>query len=316
MAALSSEGLAGIRLLICMAKADATLKPEERYILEDALAGVTLPEGLNIEALLAENNDPVDLAKQISDHDARDCTYASVFAMAHCDRHLDEREKVLLATLRGAWGIRAEEEDGLKQALERGLGGTAAPQSGSVRQISDAKARAAEFQRMLARYCLLTGVTGAIPIPLVPDLLVVPIQVKLVHDVAALFGQGADRDAVRLMFETLGVGTGARLGISALAKLVPGWGSVVGATSSFATTYALGKVAYSFFESGGKRSVEDLREMFEQERERGKEEYRKQKPAMEEAQKHHAKTLQQLAFDVQAQKITPEEYEKRVDALK
>ena len=54
----------------------------------------------------------------------------------------------------------------------------------------------------------------------------------------------------------MGLGTGARLAIANLAKLLPGWGSVVGATTSFASTYALGKVMEKFFAEGGK--LEDL----------------------------------------------------------
>jgi uncharacterized protein (DUF697 family) len=162
---------------------------------------------------------------------------------------------------------------------------------------------------------VLTALTGAIPVPLVPDLLVVPMQVKMVHDVAALFGHKTDKVTVQLMFETLGVGTGARLGITALCKLVPLWGSVVGAASSFATTYALGKVAWTFYESPGAASIESLKPLFESERRQGKEEFKKHQAALEEAQKTHSERLKNLAYDLQQGKITQQDYVKKVDGL-
>lgn len=314
MDVIGSEGLAGIRLLILMAQADGKLSSDERHVLEDALAGVALPGDLTIECLLDEQNDPVLLAQQIKSLEARDYAYASVYAMAWADRELAESEKLLLATLRGAWGIRPGEEEALKEALRQSHSqqGVAAP----GQKIADEKTRADAFDKLLTRYCVLTGLTGAIPVPLVPDLMVVPIQIKMVYDIAGLFGQKADRNTVQLMFETLGVGTGARLGISFLSKFIPGWGSVVGAATSFATTYALGKVACIYFEKEGKASMAELKDIFEQERERGKAEYQKQKAALDEAQKTHEKELRELAFELQSRKITPEEYQRRVDSLK
>jgi uncharacterized protein (DUF697 family) len=283
-------------------------------MLEDALAGLTLPDGMTLDTLVAENNDPMLLAQEIKSPEARDYTYASLYSLAYCDRELSEPEQVLLATLRGAWNIQKSEEDGLRRALDVS-NKVDRPAGPSQDEVPDEKKREAAFNRLLTKYCVLTGLTGAIPVPLVPDLLVVPIQVKMVYDVGSLFGQKIDKKTVQLMFETLGVGTGARIGISALSKLVPGWGSVVGATSSFATTFALGKVAQIYFRSQGQTSIESLKTMFQEQRERGKEEYQKQKPALDEAQKTHAQTLRQLAFDLQAGKITQEEYEQKVDAL-
>lgn len=314
MANVTAEGLAGIRLLVCMAKADGVLQPDERRVLEDALAGLALPEGLTVETLLNESHEPQALARQITSREARDYTYASVYSLAYCDRELAQPEDQLLALLRAEWGIKPEEDEALRAALDRGTAAQsqAAPTAAAVQ---DARARQAAFQTLLTRYTLLTGLTGAIPVPLVPDLLVVPMQVKMVYDVAALFGQKMEKATVQLMFETLGVGTGARLGVSALCKLVPGWGSVVGAASSFATTYALGKVAWAYYESEGKKPIESLKPLYQAEQRQGQEEFRRHRAALDEAHKAHADTLKGLAYDLQHGRITPQQYEEQVDAL-
>lgn len=314
MASLTDEGLAGIRLLVCMAKADGILKPEERVVLEDALAEVALPNGLTVAKLLDENNDPQELAAQITSREARDYTYASVYSLAYCDRELAGAEASLLALLRAEWGLKADEDQALQSALDRSHDASAAATAAPV-VAKDAGAREGAFHKLLNRYAVLTSLTGAIPVPLVPDLMVVPMQVKMVHDIAALFGHTTDKATVQLMFETLGVGTGARLGISALCKLVPGWGSVVGAASSFATTYALAKVAWTFYASEGLESFESLKPLFETEQKQGKVEFKKHQAALEEAQRTHADTLKQLAYELHRGAITQQEYEKRIDAL-
>jgi uncharacterized protein (DUF697 family)/uncharacterized tellurite resistance protein B-like protein len=314
MAVMTDEALASIRLMICMAKADGVLKSDEKYELEDILAGISLPAGLNVEKLLREQNEPGDLIPLIKSHEARDYCYIGVYSIAYCDRELAGTEEKLLQKLRDAWGIKKDEELDLKRALDTHKLGE--HPGGAIEQaaVNDAELKKA-FDRLLSRYSILTALTGAIPVPLVPDLLVVPMQVKMVYDIAGLFGQKTDKQTVQLMFETLGAGTGARLGLSALCKLVPGWGSVVGATTSFATTWALGKVAYAFFKSEGKASFESLKPMFRQERELGKQEYVKRKAALDEAQQAHAGKLRQLAFDVQAGKLTLEEYEGKIDQI-
>ena len=314
MAVLTDEGLAGIRLLICMAKADGILKPDEKYALEDALAGLKLPEGLTVDKLLEESNDSAALAAAITSPEARDYTYASVYAVAYCDRDLDAAEEKILASLRQAWGISKDEEQGLQRALQP-CKQADCPAGATPAAISDEEKRKAAFDKLLSRYCIVTALTGAIPIPFVSDVLVVPMQLKMVYDVAALFGQKAERGTVQLMVESLLGGTFARVGISALCKLVPGWGSVVGATTSFATTFALGKVAFTYYAGEGRQSIESLKPLFRDEKELGKQEYKKQKAALDEAQRAHGDTFRQLAFDLQNKKITQAEYEQKMDAL-
>jgi uncharacterized protein (DUF697 family) len=92
----------------------------------------------------------------------------------------------------------------------------------------------------------------------VVDLVAVPaVQAKLLHSLAALYGQGWTRrevsDFLGLLGLGIGVGYAARLAGRGLVKLVPALGqtlgAVWGATASGATTYALGKAAGYYFGS-------------------------------------------------------------------
>src|SRR6476659_6355828 len=72
----------------------------------------------------------------------------------------------------------------------------------------------------------------------------------MVRDIGQYWGHPLDRSAAKTMLYGMGLGTGARLAVNNLAKLLPGWGSAVGATTSFASTFALGKVIDKMFASG------------------------------------------------------------------
>lgn len=309
---ITREGLAGIRLLICMAKADGTLRPEERFELEDALAGIELPDGLTLAKLLDEKTDPPALAAEITSPEARDSIYASVFAMAHIDSDFGSAEQQLLDLLRKAWNIHPEEEHHLAKVLDAHHASDPEPHAAPPKKPEDADASA---QRIVLRYSLVTGLTGAIPIPLVPSLIIVPVQVKMVHDVARAMNQPIDKNTVQLMFETLGVGSGLQLAVYELCKLIPAVGSAVGAAGAFASTYGLGQVALTFYKGGAKASMESLKPIYERERKSGRAEYEKHKAAIHAAQEAHGDELRALAYDLQQGKITPLEYEKKVDEL-
>ena len=71
----AKEGMAGLRLLVCMARADGVLKADERYAIEDALAGADLPKGITVDSLLFEEHDPLVLLRRVCD-EARHVTLA------------------------------------------------------------------------------------------------------------------------------------------------------------------------------------------------------------------------------------------------
>ncbi len=102
-------------------------------------------------------------------------------------------------------------------------------------------------------YALAAASVGALPLV---DVVAVPaIQAKLLHSLAALYGQGWTRreisDFLSLLGIGVGLGYGARLAGRGLVKLVPFLGQTLGvvwgATASGATTYALGKAAGHYF---------------------------------------------------------------------
>lgn len=120
-------------------------------------------------------------------------------------------------------------------------------------------------------YALAAAGVGALPLV---DLLGVPaVQAKLLHSLAVLYQQRWEGRMVSEFLSLLGAGIGvgyvARTIGRELVKFIPGWGQtagvVWGATTSGATTYALGKAAGYYFaarRSEGWVDAEALRRVY------------------------------------------------------
>ncbi len=117
--------------------------------------------------------------------------------------------------------------------------------------VRDTFARAAHPH--IVGYALTAAGVGALP---VVDLVAVPaVQAKLLHSLAAIYGQGWGRRQVSEFLGLLGIGVGVsyvgRMLGRGLVKLIPTLGQTLGAlwgaTASGANTYALGKAACYYF---------------------------------------------------------------------
>ncbi len=118
------------------------------------------------------------------------------------------------------------------------------------KEVHDLYARAAH--QHIIGYTLTASGLGALP---VVDLVAVSaVQVKLLHGLATLYEQTWDKDTITKFFGLMGAsvasGLLARMLGRSIIKLIPVWGQTVGAvwgaSSSGATTYALGKASVYF----------------------------------------------------------------------
>jgi hypothetical protein len=103
--------------------------------------------------------------------------------------------------------------------------------------------------------------------------------------------------------------------VTNLAKLVPVWGSAFGATTAFATTWALGKIANRYFESGKPTDVSVLKREMKDLEKAGKDVYAQQKDTIAKKRQESAAILESLNEQRKAGKISQGEYEKQIAAL-
>ena len=144
------------------------------------------------------------------------------------------------------------------------------------KEIHDLYARTAH--QHIVGYALTAAGLGALP---VVDLVAVSaVQAKLLHSLALLYGQQWDKSMITEFLGLMGVGIAssylARVLGRAVVKVIPFWGQTVGAmwgaSSSGATTYALGKAAIYFFvrrRDGLNVDADALRGIYAKELERG-----------------------------------------------
>ncbi len=310
-----NEAIASLRLLVAVARADGSLHQDERRSLAAALESFDVPAGITIDGLLSE---PVDVAAQLAElksDEARQQIYRSAFFMAHADGSATKEEQALLDQIGAAVGVGEEERARLERMFVK-----AAPTASalSMHPIDDPAQRSAALEKLVLRYAALTAALGAFPIPgvaIATDLGVVALQVKMVREIGRAWGNDIDLKTAKSMLYGLGLGTGARLAVNNLAKLVPGWGSAVGAATSFASTYGVGKVMQKYFASDGKGDVADLTADFQAAQKEGKAAFAEKKDEIAAQQRETEEAIAKLTADFKAGVIDQEELDRRLAEL-
>jgi uncharacterized protein (DUF697 family)/tellurite resistance protein len=316
MSISENEALASLKILVAVARADGTVHNDERKSLAAALESLELPGAATVDKLLVEDVDVAAQLGELKSPEARDQIYRSAFFMAYADGNCSKEERAVLDQIAAATDPSAETKASLERVfVGRAKGG--GPRT-SIAAISDPVTRAAEVKKWVLRYSILTAALGAFPVPglaIATDLAVIALQLKMIRDLAGYWGHDLDRQAAKSILYGVGLGTGARLAIANLAKLLPTWGSVVGATTSFASTYALGNVIDTMFAAGKVDVSDDVRTEFKSAESEARAVYQDQKDVIIESQRSNKAALDALTSDLKAGKITQDEFDARVAAL-
>jgi hypothetical protein len=109
--------------------------------------------------------------------------------------------------------------------------------------------------------------------------------------------------------------TGLRIAVNNLARFVPGWGSAFGATTSFATTFALGQVANRYFASGREIDPAELKSFYEAARAEGRTTYESRKEDIAAATATHGEKLSELSDSLASGEMSRAEYEAALTSL-
>ena len=316
MAMNEIESVASLKILVCIAKADYAITPEERAVFDEAVRHAKLPGNLTYKVLFEDHHDFDALLKEITSQEGKDVTFSSAFAMAYADRECHPAEQALLDKIEKAFVVPKEKKGLIKRVFQEARDTVSLT---SITPIADPRKRQSEINEDLLKYSVLSAVLGLNPVPIVSiatDVAVVGLQAKMFRDVGQYWGRETSKDTVKQIMGGVGVGTGARIAVNNLAKFLPGVGSAVAATTNFASTWALGKVANQYWESGGKADMKMLKELFVKSHEEGKTAYQQHKAEIDARIKANKGDLDALAADYKAGKLTQADYERRVLELK
>lgn len=297
--------LAGFRLLVAIARADGRLLDEEIASLKDALAA---HPGL-LDQLLAEETIDIDVEiGMLATEQDRERVYRAGFALAHIDDHMAHDEVNLLERI---WPDHAE--GGIIEEVFGEVKDTLLPSN--IRPVADPARRQDEIDHDILKYAIISAIVGATPLPgfgIIADAAVIGIQVKLVRDIGQYWGHTLDGPAAKSLLGSAAGGLGMRIAVNNLARFVPGWGSVFAAGSSFASTYAIGTVANTYFAGGQSLSEDSMRDLFKKASAQGKSVYESERDRVEKLKAEHGQEIVDLGEKVAGKEISAADYEQAV----
>ncbi|MFN3927514.1 MAG: hypothetical protein ACK4QL_09375 [Pseudanabaenaceae cyanobacterium] len=306
------ELIACIQLVVQMAKADGRIAPEELASIMDAFDTIELPEGMTVASLLAGNPDIDQLLTQITSDTARELVYQSAHTMAYIDGEclLAKISTAFTSSMvigKQAWLTELEQKSQLGKSI-----------ASHFQRIADPQQRRNEVDKLTTDMCFINGVLGIFPVAgvaLAFDLLIYWNQVDLCQRIGEVWGYNRSREDLRkAILQTLGM-TGVRIAVSNLAKIVPTVGVVVGGTTAFASTWAIGRVADQYFASGCTLDRATLKSAFRQANKEGKALYKQKESEIAHKKKAIDPQLTQLAEQLQAGTISQAEYQAKLQEL-
>jgi len=304
MHSLDDKTLAGFRLLIAVAKADGKIAQEELDALRDsfaenaALVEQLLHEDIDVDAQIAFLETPAE----------RERVYRSAFALAHVDEHMAHDEVNILEKI---WPEHTE--DSLLEEVLGEVKDTLLPSS--IMPVADPARRQDEIDHDTLKYAIISAIVGATPIPgvaIIADAAVIGIQVKLVRDIGQYWGHTVDGAAARSLLGSAAGGLGVRVAVNNLMRFVPGWGSAFSAATSFATTYAIGRVANSYFSTDRDLDENAMRELFKKAKLEGQGVYASKKDQVEAIKEKHGDALDDLTAQAGDKALSHNQYGRAV----
>jgi uncharacterized protein (DUF697 family)/tellurite resistance protein len=263
--------------LACLAAAfaDSHLNEAERARIRRLIEDIGGLEGRDLfRTVIDRQLEPEQVAQSLSSATARRTAYEMALLVVQADGAPNQAEEDYLERLRKAVGLSEAAAKGIRLELEQyrdpGLPPTAPPAA------EDGEA----LDRMILQFAILAGAAELLP-QAAASMLILPLQLKLVHDIGHRHGVRMGRDQLRELLMAFGIGATsqvvesfARRVMGGLARQVGGRGvlggvlggaanAATGTLVSFSTTYALGHAAQMYYERGRTLTEQDLKALFQ-----------------------------------------------------
>ena len=124
-----------------------------------------------------------------------------------------------------------------------------------MKKPSNEEQRGKQADKIIRQHLLFSMGAGLIPLPGADFLAVTAVQVDMIRSLSNLYEQAFEESRGKAIVGALAGSGLSRLGASAMIKVIPGFGSLVGGASmailSGASTFAIGQVFKLHFEAGG-----------------------------------------------------------------
>jgi uncharacterized protein YjbI with pentapeptide repeats/uncharacterized protein (DUF697 family) len=311
------EILASLMVLVRMAIADNVLEESEKELISEAIKALQLPINLTVEQLMDERVSLDTLLRKINSPLVKDKVYQSAYLMARIDGELELEEETFLNRLQTSLQLSPGAVEKSRAMMREAQSLSISEQ---VQAIIDPEKRESAVNTNIRLMSVMHAVNGAMPIPgfaIVTHLMIYKDQVELVQKIGRIWGYPADYHSPILeqaLFGTLGA-TAARVAVSNVALLIPVWGSVVGASTAFSMTWAIGELTNHYFASGGQLDESALKSKFAEAKQLGKTLFQDFQGAIARQQQAISPQIQALQQQLQLGKMSQQDYVQQIKTL-
>lgn len=223
----------------------------------------------------------VQAAQSLTSPETRQLAYEMAVCVCEADDVLNEPEKEFLAGLRRELRLDAAaasqfEHQAETLAVEAVTAPAAPPVVTAVPVAASAGTTTAapEVDQMILNYAILNGALELLPDSLA-TLAIIPLQMKMVYRIGKHYGYELDRGHIKELLGVVGVGLTSQVVEGYARKLLGGLLGKVGgglmrgvgrqvasSAMSFASTWALGRLAQQYYAGGRQLSAIELRQLF------------------------------------------------------
>ena len=265
------EAIAGLKLLVCLAKADGKMHPEETKILTEAWKKAqqlsNLPEDVTIENILTEDIQIEEILPQIVTPKTQKIIYKAAYIIAKIDGIIPE-QKIILDKI--AESFRLESQDSIVNDDSLTELAIQSPHD-VIEAIAAQLVSVKEVRDLILDYAIGIAIFGFNPIPginIVTDTIALGLILKMIRDIGNKWGYPKGQDAFSIIGSIFG-GFGALFAaftswatVSFVGLYVPVIGEFATASFFFTLTWAIGQATNQFYLSGRQLNAAALKQAF------------------------------------------------------
>lgn len=263
-------------LALMAAFADGAKHDTERAELKriaESLPQTNLPPTVLYQRVLLKQVTPAQAAATLKSPELRQLAYEMAVCVCDADGAQSDAEKAFLAEVRRELKLGEQAAAAVDHAAEA-LAVEPLTDTALTPALAAPSAANEQVEKMVLNYAILNGALELLPESLA-TMAIVPLQMKMVYRVGKSHGHELSRSHIKELIAAAGVGLTSQVLEGYARKLLGGLLGKVGggmlktvgkqATSSvmsFATTWALGKLAHQYYAGGRKLSAIELRTLF------------------------------------------------------
>jgi len=272
-----AEQEALLALCLMAAFADGTKEDTERERIREisaSLAGSEVDVPRLYQDVILRKVTAESVAAVLAGKPSALLAYEMAAGVCESDDAINPAERAFLDRLRPLLGIQPSASSSAEVAAAVALAPVASVASSPPPIPAKATAAPnAEIDSMVLNYSILNGALELLPESLA-TMAILPLQMKMVYRIGKLHGYELDRTHIREFAATAGLGLTSQVVEGFARKLLKGVlgkgmigsiaGQAVSSGFSFASTYALGKVAQSYYAGGRTLGNIQLRSLFDE----------------------------------------------------